>query len=144
MSLLFVYGSLKQGFPNAHVNTGRRVPGSFRTRQPLPFYLVGAGRLPCLVLQPGSGQLVLGQLFEVTPVDLAAMDRLERVGEPQGYSRVRIEVQQLDDGRVLEADVYVQQASRLDPSNTLIGPLDEYTLDHARHLRWCGRRDTAT
>jgi gamma-glutamylaminecyclotransferase len=136
VSLLFVYGSLKQGFPNAHVNTGRRVGGDFRTLQRLPFYLVGAGHLPCLVLQPGHGLQVRGQVFEVSAADLAAMDRLERVGEPQGYSRVRIEVQQVDDGRVLEADVYVQQASRLDPSNALIGPLDEYTLDHAQHLRW--------
>ena len=136
MSLLFVYGSLKQGFPNAHVNTGRRVGGDFRTLQRLPFYLVGAGHLPCLVLQPGHGLQVRGQVFEVSAADLAAMDRLERVGEPQGYSRVRIDVQQVDDGHVLEADVYVQQASRLDPSNALIGPLDEYTLDHAQHLRW--------
>ena len=136
MSLLFVYGSLKQGFPNAHVNTGRRVGGEFRTRQPLPFYLVGPGHLPCLVLQPGHGLQVLGQLFEVSAADLAAMDRLERVGEPQGYSRVRIEVQQVDDGRVFEADVYVQQASRLDPSNALVGPLAEYTRAHSQHLRW--------
>lgn len=136
MSLLFVYGSLKQGFPNAHVNTGRRISGEFRTLQPLPFYLVGAGSLPCLVLKPGQGLQVRGQVFEVSAADLAAMDRLERVGEPQGYSRVRIEVQQVDDGRVLEADVYVQQAARLDPSNTLIGPLDEYTLEHSQYLRW--------
>lgn len=136
MSLLFVYGSLKQGFPNAHVNTGRRVSGDFRTLQRLPFYLAGAGHLPCLVLQPGQGLQVRGQLFEVSDADLAAMDRLERVGEPQGYSRVRIEVQQVEDGRVLEAEVYVQQAARLDPSNALIGPLDEYTLEHSRHLRW--------
>jgi gamma-glutamylaminecyclotransferase len=136
MSLLFVYGSLKQGFPNAHINTGRRVCGDFRTLQRLPFYLVGSGHLPCLVLQPGHGLQVLGQLFEVSAADLAAMDRLERVGEPQGYSRVCIEVQQVDDGRVFEADVYVQQASRLDPSNTLVGPLAEYTLAHSQHLRW--------
>ena len=136
MSLLFVYGSLKQGFPNAHVNTGRRVGGDFRTLQRLPFYLVGAGHLPCLVLQPGQGLQVRGQLFEVSAADPAAMDRLERVDEPQGYSRVRIEVQQVDDGRVFEVDVYVQQASRLDPTNTLIGPLDEYTLDHSQRLRW--------
>ncbi len=136
MSLLFVYGSLKQGFPNAHVNTGQRVPGRFRTLQRLPFYLAGAGRLPCLVLQPGDGLQVLGQLFEVDAAGLAAMDRLERVGEAQGYRRVRIEVQQLDDGRVVEADVYVQQAARLGPSNALIGPLAEYTLEHSQHLRW--------
>ena len=49
MDLLFVYGSLKQGFPNAHVNSGRRRPGSYLTRERLPLYLVGAGHLPCLL-----------------------------------------------------------------------------------------------
>ena len=45
MPPLFVYGSLKEGFPNFHVNQGRRVPGEFRTVRPHPLYLVG-GRLP--------------------------------------------------------------------------------------------------
>lgn len=31
MPHLFVHGSLKQVFSNQHVNTGRRVPGQFRT-----------------------------------------------------------------------------------------------------------------
>jgi gamma-glutamylaminecyclotransferase len=136
MDLLFVYGSLKQGFPNAHVNTGRRRPGSFRTRERLPFYLVGAGHLPCLVLQPGRGLQVLGQLFDVTAADLAAMDRLERVDDPQGYRRVRIGVEQVGEGGVFDAFVYVQQATRLDPAQALIGPLAEYTPEHALHLHW--------
>ena len=28
MTLLFTYGSLKQGFTNEHRNTGQRLPGS--------------------------------------------------------------------------------------------------------------------
>ena len=136
MDLLFVYGSLKEGFPNAHVNTGRRLNGSFRTRERLPFYLVGAGHLPCLVLQPGEGLQVLGQLFEVNATDLAAMDRLERVDDPQGYRRVRIGVEQIDADHRYEAFVYVQQASKLDPAQAMIGPLAEYTLAQARHLHW--------
>jgi len=136
MDLLFVYGSLKQGFPNAQVNTGRRRPGSFRTCERLPFYLVGAGHLPCLLLQPGQGLQVLGQLFEVNATDLAAMDRLERFDDPQGYRRVRIGVEQVDDGSVFDAFVYVQQAARLDPTQPMIGPLAEYTAEHAQHLHW--------
>jgi gamma-glutamylaminecyclotransferase len=136
MDLLFVYGSLKEGFPNAHVNTGRRVAGHFRTRQRLPLYLVGVGHLPCLVLQPGQGLQVLGQMYEVSAAALAATDRLERVDDPQGYRRVRIVVEHVDDGEHFDAWVYVQQASRLDPSGPMIGPLAEYTLEHARRLHW--------
>jgi len=136
MDLLFVYGSLKQGFPNAHVNTGRRRPGRYRTCKRLPFYLVGAGHLPCMVLRPGQGLQVLGQLFEVTAADLAAMDRLERVDDPQGYRRVRIGVEEIDDGSMFEASVYVQQPARLDPMQPMIGPLAEYTAEHAQHLHW--------
>jgi gamma-glutamylaminecyclotransferase len=49
MPLLFVYGSLKQGFPNEHVNTGRRVSGQYRTRERYAMYLLGPGEVPCLV-----------------------------------------------------------------------------------------------
>jgi len=138
MSLLFAYGSLKEGFPNASVNKGKRLPGQYRTKLALPFYLVGDGHLPCLVHAPGAGVQVIGQLFEVTAADLAAMDRLERVGEPGGYRRVRIEVQRTDDPSlpVVEADAYVQNPSKLEGAGARIGPLAEYTLEHARRLSW--------
>ncbi|MDH4288630.1 MAG: gamma-glutamylcyclotransferase [Aquincola sp.] len=138
MTLLFAYGSLKEGFPNASVNTGRRLPGQYRTMQRLPFYLVGDGHLPCLVLAPGNGEQVIGQLFEVTEADLAAMDRLERVGKPGGYLRVRIAVQRTDapGQHVVDADVYVQHPSKLDGEGPRIGPLAEYTIEHARRLAW--------
>lgn len=136
MDLLFVYGSLKQGFPNAHVNTGRRWPGSFRTRDRLPLYLVGARHLPCLLLQPGQGLQVLGQLFEVTDDALAAMDRLERVHDADGYRRVRILVEPEDGGLGIETFVYVQHSARLQQAQSIIGPLAEYTAEHARHLHW--------
>ena len=51
MHLLFVYGSLKEGFPNFHVNKGRRVPGTYRTVQPYPLFLAN-GQLPCLLDAP--------------------------------------------------------------------------------------------
>ena len=137
MPVLFVYGSLKEGFPNFHVNKGRRVPGGFRTAQPFPFYLVGGG-LPCLLPTPGTGHQVAGQLFEVTPAQLAVMDALERVGEPGGYQRIAIDIEATDASPepLREAWVYVQQAERLDAPGELIGPLAEYTLEHAKTLRW--------
>lgn len=153
--LLFVYGSLKEGFPNHHVNRGRRMPGTFRTVVPYPFFLAD-GVLPCLLPSPGSGHHVLGQLFEVGEPELAAMDLLERVGEPGGYARHTIEVEPVDaaavsaaaafpgaaggtaetGSRPVTAFVYVQSDSRLANGGQHIGPIAEYTPEHARSLRW--------
>jgi len=33
---VFVCGTLKDGFPNFHVNRGRRVPGEYRAEQRYP------------------------------------------------------------------------------------------------------------
>jgi gamma-glutamylaminecyclotransferase len=136
MPLLFVYGSLKEGFPNHPVNRGRRVPGEYRTAQAYPLYLVDAV-LPCLFLQPGAGLSVRGQLFEVDDAALAAMDALERIGEPGGYQRVTIDVMAVDDpDRRILAFVYVQDAALLERGGPHQGPLAEYTMAHARALRW--------
>lgn len=87
MPLLFVYGSLKQGFANEHVNTGRRVAGQYRTQERYPFFLLGEGEVPCVVARPGTGAQIVGELYEATPADIARMDLLERIGEPNGYER---------------------------------------------------------
>jgi len=148
MHPLFVYGSLKEGFPNFHVNKGRRLPGTYVTTEAYPFYLAD-GALPCLLPQPGTGHRVRGQLFEVNEEQLAAMDALERVGEPGGYDRATITVEVADHasgpggpglpgalGGPVTAFVYMQHASRLPEGGRHVGPLAEYTLEHARALRW--------
>jgi gamma-glutamylaminecyclotransferase len=142
--LLFVYGSLKEGFPNFHVNRGRRIPGTFRTVQRYPLFLAD-GALPCLLPQPGSGHQIVGQLFEVQAEHLAAMDALERVGEPGGYDRLTIDVEPADAAArgaagpaaaPVAAFVYMQHEARLRPGGRHVGPVAEYTLEHAKALRW--------
>jgi gamma-glutamylaminecyclotransferase len=61
--LLFVYGTLKEGFPNHHLNVGRRLPGEFRTRKPFQLFVVqlpNEERAPWLVkeslIYPGSSR----------------------------------------------------------------------------------------
>ncbi len=140
MDRLFVYGSLKEGFPNFHINRGRRLPGEFRTCQPHPFYLVDGG-LPCLLNEPGQGLHVQGQLFEVDAEALAAMDRLERLCEPGGYTRERIAVERWPAaegtaGGPLQAWVYCQSRALLARPGPHLGPLAAYTHEHARALRW--------
>src|SRR3954469_2278028 len=90
--LVFVFGTLKEGFPNHAVNRGERMPGTFVTREPYPLYLVGDRHSPWMIDTPGEGHRVAGQVFRVDAVTLSAMDRLERVGERGGYRRKLIEV----------------------------------------------------
>ncbi len=132
---LFVYGSLKEGFPNFHVNRGTRVGGHWRTAEPHPLHL-HRNRLPCLLPLPGQGLHVRGQLFAVGPAELAAMDALERVGEPGGYARVPLEVVAEDGGERLTAWAYVQDPALLQDDGEHPGPLAEYTPEHALRLHW--------
>lgn len=137
MSLLFVYGSLKEGFPNFHVNAGRRVAGEYQTSQAFPLYLY-RGQLPCLLATPGSGHRVRGQVFAVTPAALAAMDEFERVGQPGGYRRIAIDVVALGQpgSAAFSAFAYVQDPALFAAPGEHVGPLSEYTTEHARRLRW--------
>lgn len=137
MPPLFVYGSLKEGFPNFHVNRGRRIPGTYRTARPLPLMLLD-GVLPCLFPRPGEGLPVFGQLFEVDAAALAATDALERVGDPGGYERRLIEVLRADAASPapVEAFVYVGSEVLVAHAGAHVGPIAEYTLEHSRTLRW--------
>ena len=140
MPLLFVYGSLKQGFPNEHVNTGRRVAGEYRTHERFALYLLGPGEVPCLVSPPGAGHQVIGELYEVDDDDLRRMDRLERLGEPGGYERVEAAVERFDTSPMLQSRVfvYVRHDHSIAASTERIGPLPEYKPEHAARFHWRG------
>jgi gamma-glutamylaminecyclotransferase len=131
--LLFVYGTLKEGFFNHHINRGERLPGEFVTRQRFPLYLIGPRYLPWLVNAPGEGEHVVGQLYRVDQAMLQVMDELERVGHAGWYERVTITVRSLDDDEPcpLDCHVYLGSQSRADADGVRLGPLPEYTLAHA-------------
>ena len=46
---VFVFGTLKEGFPNFATNRGRRIAGGFVTVQRYPLYLVGERFSPWLL-----------------------------------------------------------------------------------------------
>lgn len=128
---IFVYGTLKEGFPNFHFNPGRRIPGTYRTRQALPFYVVqlrDEDRAPWLVNKPGQGVQVSGQVFEVDAATLQSMDEFEEVGLPTGYVRVAVELEAVDDaGAVLQAHVYMKEEHQMVECLAVEGPFAEYT-----------------
>ncbi|MEK8050862.1 gamma-glutamylcyclotransferase family protein [Ideonella sp. DXS22W] len=132
---LFVYGTLKAGFPNHHLNTGRRLPGRYITCQAFPLYVVrlpAEDRAPWLMNLPGQGHCVTGEVYEVDAADLPAIDRLEEVGQPTGYERVSLALRSADDPSVqLQAQAYLKPAAQWPRCLAHEGPYAEYTLDHA-------------
>jgi gamma-glutamylaminecyclotransferase len=133
--LVFVFGTLKEGFPNFATNRGARVGGVFVTRRPYPLYLVGERHSPWLVDEPGSGARVAGELFRVDAQSLEAMDKLERLAEPDGYRRVLLEVECSETAAVHEAYAYLKPPGQLAGSQIREGPLPAYTQAHAALYR---------
>ena len=136
--LIFTYGTLKQGYPNFHVNRGVRVLGVFVTVQAYPLWILGATHLPWLVQQPGAGHPVAGELYRVDDAGLAAMDVLEQIDEPDWYERVRINVQPRGGGEAVDTWVYFGTAGRVARETVHAGPLSEYTLQHSLSYRHSG------
>ncbi|MEP6792157.1 MAG: gamma-glutamylcyclotransferase family protein [Ramlibacter sp.] len=135
--LVFVFGTLKEGFPNFAINRGTRVAGSFVTARPFPLYLVGERCSPWMIDQPGQGHVVAGQVFEVDGETLAQMDALERVDQPDGYRRLSIEVASAQDrqGATMTVFAYLKPAQQFDAGAARHGPLADYTLEHAALYR---------
>ncbi|MBS0341196.1 MAG: gamma-glutamylcyclotransferase [Proteobacteria bacterium] len=135
--LVFVFGTLKEGFPNFATNRGARVAGDFMTIDRYPLYLVGERFSPWLIDAVGEGERVVGQVFAVDEAALAAMDELERITEPDGYRRVMLEVEALQNGRGTGRRVhtYIKPREQFAGSDARLGPLREYTREHAALYR---------
>ncbi len=111
---VFVYGTLKQGFPNHHLNRGRRIEGRFSTREAYPLLLVGERHSPWLIDRPGEGFRISGELYLLDEEGLREMDRLERIDADDGYRRQEREILDEDQGTVLRAFIYLKPAASLD------------------------------
>jgi len=141
--LVFVFGTLKEGFPNFATNKGVRIAGDFMTIERYPLYLVGERFSPWLIDAAGEGERVVGQVFEVDAATLAAMDELERIGEPDGYRRVMLEVEAQDGrGTGCHVHAYLKPREQFTESDARLGPLREYTREHAALYR--SRRGSGT
>jgi gamma-glutamylaminecyclotransferase len=135
--LVFVFGTLKEGFPNFATNKGARVGGSFITVECYPLYLVGERFSPWLIHAAGEGERVVDQVFKVDQTTLKAMDVLERITEPDGYRRVAIDVEALEDASKarLSVHAYVKDRELFRRSDARFGPLREYAHVHAALYR---------
>ena len=120
---VFVYGTLKRGFPNHRLLARARPLGEARTRERFPLAVAGPWFVPVLLRRPGEGHRVRGELYAVDAETLAALDALEGVDEPDGYERDRIELSSEPGGETVEAEVYFK---REPPGRLHTGWLEDY------------------
>jgi gamma-glutamylaminecyclotransferase len=133
--LVFVFGTLKQGFPNHHIIAQQSLLGEYETVQPYPLYLVGERHSPWMMDQPGEGMKVRGQVFKVDEQCLAALDELERIHARDGYRRQEIKVSSQQGTVKLSVYAYLKPAHQLNKKTIRYGPITEYLLEHASQYR---------
>ena len=131
MYAVFVFGTLKEGFPNSSANKGSRVSGEFRTKNQYPLYLVGERYSPWLVFSKGEGFQIRGQVFMVDEATLCGMDRLERIHQADGYRRVQLLVFSESTNEEMQVFVYVKPPEQLEGMLVQLGPIAEYELKHS-------------
>ncbi|KAL6501026.1 hypothetical protein OROHE_025223 [Orobanche hederae] len=96
-SLIFTYGTLKQGFSNHALlqdmmDAGDATfLGSCRTLHKHPL-VCGPYRVPFLLNLPGRGHRVSGEIYAVSPAALSKMDELEGISRGH-YERLPIEIE---------------------------------------------------
>ncbi len=90
---VFVYGTLKRGFPNHKFLDGARLLGPARTVASYPMLVQGRYFSPALLPEAGSGHRIMGELWEVDDAKLAELDGLETTHLPTGYIREMIDIE---------------------------------------------------
>lgn len=125
---VFIYGTLKRGFQNESLRpTSARFECICTTAERFPLVIAGPWYSPYLLDEPGIGARVQGELFRVDSAGLAALDGLEGVNMPSGYSRILIQVATAAGGPLADAFSYVKDRATI--ASIHDGPLSEYPLD---------------
>ena len=115
MIRLFVFGTLKKSFAlHGACLDGATYLGACRTVKAYPMFIAGPWFAPMMLDEPGDGLRVSGELYEIDPPRLAAIDAVESVGKP-GNFRISIEVEPLEGGRSCPAFAYAKSESLARP-----------------------------
>ncbi|MEZ8827058.1 gamma-glutamylcyclotransferase [Vibrio amylolyticus] len=135
MHKIFVFGTLKEGFPNYQTNKGIRFRNEFVTKENYSLYLIGDRHSPWLVFDSNSSSPVKGQVFEINDEALAAMDKLERIDKPDGYRKFDTTVICLESGDEFTVLAYGKPPEMLDKSAIKLKLSGEYNIEHAKLYR---------
>lgn len=128
--IVFVYGTLKRGYPNDHVGMPRATfIGEYQTVERYPLVIGGPYFTPYLISETGNGFQVTGEAYEVDDTVLAELDVLESTHLPNGYRRHKIAVEALSPklqplGR---AWTYLRDRGHIDGIHE--GPMRTYPID---------------
>ena len=113
---VFVYGTLKRGFPN-HATLAEQPGAAFiamaRTVERFPLVVQGQWFSPAMLPEPGEGERVTGELWRVDEAGLAALDRLESTHLPTGYDRAEIAIVRAGKAESEVAWVYFKRRARI-------------------------------
>ncbi|WP_245459836.1 gamma-glutamylcyclotransferase family protein [Rhizobium leguminosarum] len=105
---LFVFGTLKKGFPLHEQGLSRAsFLGIFQIRQCYPMLIAGPWFAPMMFNEPGIGHRVIGELYEPDDDTIASLDRLESIGMP-GNLRVVLDVEPVAGGPICSALAYMK------------------------------------
>jgi gamma-glutamylaminecyclotransferase len=132
---VFVYGTLKRGFPNHHYMDGATYLGDARTVDVYPLVVGGTWFTPYLIPDRGSGHRIKGELWQVPVAMMPSLDELESVHLPNGYRREQIPVVLDGTSATVEAWAYFRKREHIAVIHT--GNLDDY--QDRRYTAACDR-----
>jgi len=84
---VFVYGTLKKGYPNSYLLENSKLLGSFKTKPVFTMYSLGA--FPAISLVGETS--ISGEVYSVDEDTFSRLDRLE--GYPSFYNRAKIDTE---------------------------------------------------
>lgn len=122
MTKVFVYGTLKRGFPFFELGLADAdFLGAVQTIQPYPMYIAADFYGPMMLDRPGEGLQITGELYDVEPAAMDRLDELESIGKP-GSFRSKIVVEPVGGGVPVETIGYMKTEDWLQPLHSgLIG-----------------------
>ena len=124
---VFVYGTLKRGFPNHDESLlGKFYCGACESREPFPLVVAGPYFSPVLINEKGSGERVQGELYHVDQQTLKRLDEMEGVGREGGYYRFKIDVE-LNGASLVSAFAYAKYRENMGTIHS--GPFESYRID---------------
>ncbi len=107
---IFIYGTLKRGYPNHNQYLKKqKYLGRYRTVDCYPLVIANKWFAPVLIDEAGIGKHVIGELYRVNNEKLVELDRLEHTNHVLGYKRIEIEIQNIENGEVVQSFTYTKK-----------------------------------